>query len=105
MTSVAGVSGATCAVCRNQSSRMAVGVRMASRLHMASTVFEQTASFKYLVEIFDKPSPLIPRDPLPSILDGVDGDGGDQDPFQRFDTFRWLWLPHPYKGSLDFGHV
>src|SRR5258708_17286825 len=46
MTSVAGVSGAVCAVCRNQSSRMAVGVRMASRLHMASTVCKERSSNK-----------------------------------------------------------
>ena len=44
MTSVAGVSGAVCAICRNQSRRMAVGVRMASRLHMASTVCKQRSS-------------------------------------------------------------
>src|SRR5205807_6305799 len=46
MTCVAGVSGAVCAVCRSQSSRMAVEVRMASRLHMASTVCKQRSSNK-----------------------------------------------------------
>src|SRR6266581_3356809 len=39
------------------------------------------------MEIFDKPSPFVPRDPLPCILYGVDRDGSDQDPFQRFHTF------------------
>jgi hypothetical protein len=100
MTSVAGVSGAVCAICRNQSRRMAVGVRMASRLHMASTgghaaIFQQTARFENLVEIFDEPSPLVPGHALPRLLCGRDGDGGDQDPFEGFDAFRWLGLPHP----------
>src|SRR4051794_22822546 len=44
MTWEAGVSGAVCAVCRSQSSRMAVAVRMASRLHMASTVCKHRSS-------------------------------------------------------------
>src|SRR5437764_987526 len=43
-TSVAGVSGASCAVCRNQSKRIAIGVRMAKSLHWASTVCRKRSS-------------------------------------------------------------
>src|SRR4051794_26486920 len=100
-----GVRGCLCSLSQpeqSHGSRSENGKQIAHGLNRLQTpIFEQTARFENFVEIFDKPSPLVPSDALPSILCGGDGHAGDQDPFQRFNAFRWLRLPDPYQRCLE----
>src|SRR5205814_3231971 len=94
------VRGCLCSLSQpeqSHGSRSENGKQIAHGLNrLQAAVFEQTARFENLVEILAEPSPFVPGNALPSILCRVDRNGGHQDPFQRFNAFRWLRLPYPY---------
>src|SRR6266700_968690 len=105
-TSVAGVSGACCAVCRSQRSRIAIGVKIPEPIPHGSyrllpTDFDATARFQDLMEVLQEPPPLVPFDPFPCVLDVVYRHLCHQDPFQRICAVRWLWFPHTNDPRLD----
>jgi hypothetical protein len=58
---------------QSHGSRGENGKQIAHGIHgLQTAVFQQTARFENLMEIFDKPSPFVPRDPLPSVLGAGD---------------------------------
>src|SRR5690349_8812854 len=105
-TAVAGVSGASCAVCRNHNKRMAIGVKSASNFQRASMVCRKRSSMpqpvlRTAVKVLQEPAPFVPCDALPSLFGAVYGYCGDQQPFQRLASRRWLRFPHMQDPGRD----
>src|SRR6266581_353669 len=60
------------------------------------TLLNAATRFESLMEIFDHPAGTIPLHPLLGLLTRLGGNRGEQDPFQCFHPFGWLWLPDAY---------